>query len=412
MRQRLCSLLALIALLAAACSGDSTDSAADTAVDDTTTEAPATTAAPETTAEPTTTTESTTTTAAPLADLELLGAGPYDVGVITIEIANDANERPLTVDVWMPLVDGTTGDPHEYTLIAGSYYPSPEAISATADALATDGPFPLVLYSHGSGGLRYIHSSYTETIASHGYVVVAPDHTGNTAVDVIAGSGTEPELTAWNRVNDARAVLDAMTDPANEVTAPFQAAIDSERIAVTGHSFGGFTAHAIVSGFSSTFGSVEGDDRVGAIISLAPFTRPILNDEQLAAIDVPNLLIGASDDITTPVDPNVDDPWELAVSEDAARVVLVGAEHESFTDVCKMVEALPEIDTVAPFVVEALEARTEAGCDPDDLQIDRVEDLTETFAVSFLDTVFKGGQMIDPDAVALPDDALYERRGF
>ena len=181
MRQRLCSLLVLIALLAAACSGDSTDSAADAAADDTTTEAPATTAAPETTAEPTTTTESTTTTAAPLADLELIGAGPYDVGVVTIEIANAANERPLTVDVWMPLVDGTTGDPHEYTLIAGSYYPSPEAISATPDALATDGPFPLVLYSHGSGGLRYIHSSYTETIASHGYVVVAPDHTGNTA---------------------------------------------------------------------------------------------------------------------------------------------------------------------------------------------------------------------------------------
>jgi predicted dienelactone hydrolase len=312
----------------------------------------------------------------------------------------------------MPLVDGTTGDAHQYTLLAGSYYPSPDAISAPPESLATDGPFPLVLYSHGSGGLRYIHSSYTETIASHGYVVVAPDHTGNTAVDAIAGAGTDPELTAWNRVNDAIAVLDAMTDPGDAVTAPFQVAIDPERIAVTGHSFGGFTAHAIASGYTSSFGSVDADERVDAIISLAPFTRPILSDDQLAAIAVPNLLIGGSDDSTTPIDPNVDDPWELGASEQAARVELVGAEHESFTDVCNMVAKLPEIETVAPFVVEALEARTEAGCDPDDLAIERVEDLTQTFAVSFLDAIFKGGEMIDADGITLPEDTVYEDRGF
>ena len=119
-----------------------------------------------------------------------------------------------------------------------------------------------------------------------------------------------------------------------------------------------------------------------------------------------------SDDITTPIDPNVDDPWDLGASEQAARVELIGAEHESFTDVCNMVAKLPEIETVAPFVVEALEARTEAGCDPDDLAIERVEDLTQTFAVSFLDAVFKGGAMIDDDAVMLPDDAIYDDRGF
>ena len=213
-------------------------------------------------------------------------------------------------------------------------------------------------------------------------------------------------------MNDAIAVLDAMTDPDDPVTAPFQVAIDPERIAVTGHSFGGFTAHAIASGFTSSFGTVEADARVDAIISLAPFTRPILSDDQLASIAVPNLLIGGSDDVTTPIDPNVDDPWDLGASEQAARVELIGAEHESFTDVCNMVAKLPEIETVAPFVVEALEARTEAGCDPDDLAIERVEDLTQTFAVSFLDAVFKGGAMIDDDAVMLPDDAIYDDRGF
>ena len=49
------------------------------------------------------------------------------------------------------------------------------------------GPFPVVIYSHGSGGLRYIASDYTEAIASYRYIVVAPDHTGNTAVDRLVG---------------------------------------------------------------------------------------------------------------------------------------------------------------------------------------------------------------------------------
>ena len=414
MRLRFLPPLLAASLLAAACSGEATDTAdaptTTTALVETTA-APDTTSAP-TTAAPETTTEAPTTTAAAPPDLALLGAGPYDVGVVTIEIPNAENDRPLTVDVWMPLAEGTTGDAQEYTLIAGSYYPSPVAISATPDALSPDGPFPLVLYSHGSGGLRYIHSSYTETIASHGYLVVAPDHTGNTAVDAIANAGTEGNLTAWNRVNDGIAVLDAMLDPTNEATAPFAAAIDPDRIAVTGHSFGGFTAHAMVSGFSNDFGSTEPDERVDAIISLAPFTRPILSDEQLAGIDVPTLLIGASDDVTTPMDPNVDDPFALASADVAARVELLGAEHESFTDVCNMLEVLPQVETVAPFVVDALMARTEAGCDGDDLAIERVEALTQTFAVSFLDAVLKEGALVDPAAVTLPDDVRYEARGF
>ncbi len=43
------------------------------------------------------------------------------------------------------------------------------------------GDFPLVIYSHGNGGLRYVSAFLTEHLASHGFVVMAPDHTGNTA---------------------------------------------------------------------------------------------------------------------------------------------------------------------------------------------------------------------------------------
>ena len=45
------------------------------------------------------------------------------------------------------------------------------------------GPYPLVVFSHGNGGMRLQSLFFTEYLASHGYVVIAPDHTYNTFLD-------------------------------------------------------------------------------------------------------------------------------------------------------------------------------------------------------------------------------------
>ena len=37
---------------------------------------------------------------------------------------------------------------------------------------------------------------------------------------------------------------------------------------------------------------------------------------------------------------------------------------------------------------------------------DRVKELTNTFAVSFLDSIFRGGEMITPTNTEIPDDAI------
>lgn len=41
------------------------------------------------------------------------------------------------------------------------------------------GPFPVVLYSHGTLQQRFTNDSAAENLARHGYVVLAPEHTGN-----------------------------------------------------------------------------------------------------------------------------------------------------------------------------------------------------------------------------------------
>ncbi|WP_040494785.1 alpha/beta hydrolase family protein [Ilumatobacter nonamiensis] len=355
----------------------------------------------------------TTTTAAELDELALIGPGEYDVGVSTITITDTERDRPLTVDVWYPLADGTTGEPHRYTFVTGDYYESPTAISADAASIAPDGPFPLVVYSHGSGGQRYIASNYTEAIASHGYVVVAPDHTGNTAVERISETSDDQALIALNRPADVRVVIDAMLDPENPETAGFVASTDPERVAVTGHSFGGFTAYAAASGYDNELGSVEADPLVDAIIPIAPAVgsddpdQQLLSDERLEAITTPALVIAGTNDQTTPIEPNVRRAWDLTSSDPSYRLELVDAQHQTFTDLCDYIEFFPTLPEVNPLVLDTVITMGAEGCSPGDMPIDRAQEVTNTFAISFLDSIFEGTEMIDPDTTEIPDDVVY-----
>ena len=419
--------LALL-LVTAACSSSADDAGSTTVVTDEPVESTTTTAADETTTtdEPTTTEATTTTVPAStttvpthsddLAPVELLGGGSYEVGSFNILLNGIENGRPLAVQVWYPLAAGVEAEPMRYTFITGDFYDSDGAIAvkATDETTSADGPFPLVVYSHGSGGLRFIHSDYTETIASHGYVVVAPDHIGNTAVEQFLQSDDDPATVAFNRVADITWVLDTVLT-GDRGLEPIQAIVDPDRIAVTGHSFGGFTSYGIVAGYENELGAVPADDRVGAIIPLAPAVGPrsgpaLLDDEALARIDVPSLVIAGSEDRTTPVEPNVNRVWELSASDPHHRLELIGADHQSFTDVCDYLTAFDEGQEVSDAVRGIIEEFGEAGCSEGQMPIERVQELTNTFAVRFLDSVFKDGEMIDATVSSAGPDTIFRSR--
>jgi predicted dienelactone hydrolase len=410
--------IALVSAVAlAACAGDDDTAATPTSSLTSqpaaeTTESPDTTEATTETAAPTTEAAPETTEAA-LADLEIAPDGPYDVGVSTITINSDS-DRPLTLDVWFPLADAGEAPLHQYTLLPEVYYESPQAVTASPDQIATDGPFPLVVYSHGSGGLRYIASYYTEAIASHGYVVAAPDHTGNTAVERLLGAEAEFDVTALNRPNDVAAVIDALLDPTSIDTAGFVPSVDAERIAVTGHSFGGFTALAIAGGYENSLGSFAADDRVGAIIPLAPATGDatrLMSDAGLESIQIPTLVMVGTNDQTTPVEPNVTRIWDLVGSEPLVRVELVDAQHQSFTDVCDYQTFLPSLgDAVPPAVLDTITDQGAEGCSPGDMPIERAKELTNTLAVNFLESVFRDADPITDANTLIPDDVIFMSR--
>jgi predicted dienelactone hydrolase len=383
-----------------------------------------------------------------LAPFEVLPPGPYDVGVKTITI-NGASARPLTVDVWFPLDDAAGAPPHEYTLLPGLADVSDQAVDAESTSMSADGPFPLVIYSHGSGGLRYIASNYTETIASFGYVVASTDHTGNTVLDDLLCTRTDGPVTALNRVNDIQQMIDALLDPTSTETAGFAAGIDPESIAVTGHSVGGFTTFASVTGYENDLGSVAADARVDAIIPIAPAiggdrppidqstttttdpdrvdrcadpaapeataeeidaarNRRSITDEQLASITVPMMILVGTDDVATPVEPNVTRAWEFANSEPFYRVELVKGQHQSFTNACRYLELLPTWPAdLQALTRPVLESQAAQGCGEGIMEIQRAQDLTNTFAITFLDSIFRGTPMIDPATTELPDDIVF-----
>ena len=323
-----------------------------------------------------------------------------------------AGVRPLTVDVWFPLaasVDKTTLSPQRYSLLPEVYYQSPTALVAKADQLDTTEKFPLVVYSHGSGGLRYIHSSYTEALASNGYVVVAPDHTGNTAVERITNGSAPANEIAFNRPQDVRRVIDAFLDPAHPTAGPYASHIDADKVVVTGHSFGGFTTIALAAGFTNDLGTTLVDKRVKAIIPIAPAaSKELLPDTTLSSISVPMMVLVGTNDKTTPVDPNVTRLWSLSKNALAYRVELVAGQHQTFTDICAYQTFLPKLANVPEVITKTIDSFAAEGCAPGDIGARRAAELTNSYVIRFLDQVFRNGPALS--ATANPKDVIFAAR--
>lgn len=114
------------------------------------------------------------------------------MGTTTVEVTG-ARGRTLPTQVWYPVDTSVAATAESATYeFPGIEVPS----GAVAGAPPADGEFPLVIYSHGNGGIRYVSSFLTERLASHGFVVMAPDHTGNTALDTFLGTDDETEQVA------------------------------------------------------------------------------------------------------------------------------------------------------------------------------------------------------------------------
>jgi predicted dienelactone hydrolase len=108
-------------------------------------------------------------------------------------------------------------------------------------AISRDAPFPLVAFSHGNAAVRFQSTYQVERLASHGFVVVAPDHTGNTVLDPVGDS-----QSGQNRPLDISFLYDELSAASRAAGGPFEGWVDTSRpFGVTGHSYGSYTSLAV-----------------------------------------------------------------------------------------------------------------------------------------------------------------------
>lgn len=366
--------------------------------------------------------------------------GPYAVG--TQEITVPQAGRELQATVWYPALNAGGQDQtttYHYGVLALDG-------GALRDAApdAAHGPYPLVVFSHGSGGFRLQSLYLTEHLASYGFVVIAAEHPGNTLADALQG---RDEVTGIvdnfaTRPLDVLAEIDFMAGDGS----PLAGVVDADHVAVMGHSFGGNTALAaagaqmdfsalrswcadptyteiapsspepddltirqrvsvreIVCFLQNRDAEIAGlrgldtppdglwppttDPRIQAVVALAPWNAPIFGAEGLANITIPAMIMVGSADRTTYPPRDAYAVYAGLSSADKRLVVFENADHLLFANACNSLMERAAFDS----------------CSDPVWDMDRAHDLINHMATAFLLATFYG----DADAAAaLQPDAV------
>lgn len=228
--------------------------------------------------------------------------GPHAVGLhdATFVARGDGKENwgnttvELKVSAWYP-ADVQDEPEHCHDDI----YPS---IAHTSPAAACESPRPVVIASHGNRGIRWASSFLYEHLATHGYVVAAPDHTQNTFWDHDSSDAGFRAVTL-RRPQDVRDTYDWLVAESLKPSSPFHGCVDPDAgYAVIGHSFGGYTALA-TAGWDLTFPDGPkpnlGDGRVWAVVTMASWDAGGVLARGDATLTAPVLSLAATRDETT-----------------------------------------------------------------------------------------------------------------
>ena len=149
----------------------------------------------------------------------------------------------------------------------------------TGDAI----PAPLVIFSHGFRGMNTQSRFLMKALARAGYLVIAPNH-----ADAITNGITKKQIsftkikdwssdTYRDREEDIKTLLEAL-----HRDSLWSSKIDWSRLALAGHSLGGYTVLGLAGAWPGW--KLPG---VRAVLALSPYTNPYLQQKTLAGIDVP-----------------------------------------------------------------------------------------------------------------------------
>ena len=265
------------------------------------------------------------------------GPGPYGIGHTTLVVTDASRNldgstpstgpgRPLYVHIWYPTNVRTNqhvryawNNPVYNQNPGGAVYPGLPDLpaltftgSASLNPVAEQAPlardtFPLLVASHGNEtAATKVAPDTLENLASHGYIVASVEHTGDddawyqaffleNYVGLTLGPNTDifgPKLI-YQRSKDVSFVIDAVLNGVvdHQTGIQFSHRVDAGKIGVLGHSLGGQTSLATVTGISSQ--GLPPDARVKAAFMIEGTNYGLLlNSSDYANARVPLLFFG------------------------------------------------------------------------------------------------------------------------
>jgi dienelactone hydrolase len=173
--------------------------------------------------------------------------GPWDVGVRTVTIGR------LTTEVVYPAEPGSTTGKPETTYNLKNWLPTEEQSKIPDDHSpdvgpvgghfyrdvpidAAHGPYPVVIFIHGTSSMRIANMSSNAHWASRGFVVIAADYPGLTFSDQLKfGCGTAHDDQDID--GDLKLQMDALNGTTKELDF-LTGRVDMKRLGLSGHSQG------------------------------------------------------------------------------------------------------------------------------------------------------------------------------
>ena len=251
--------------------------------------------------------------------------GPYQVGTQIIHMVDNdrsawygeenSGSREIMVRVWYPAhpQEGDQKAPYVYNekligdMVSQGFgipkYLMQNISNIKANSWSgidpVDKKFPVLIFSHGHGGLKIQNTTQMEEMASHGYVIFACDHAYDAGVSIFPGERVifnktnipedYSEEEKWDlrrvqldyRAADIQFMLDEMAR-GNFLSEALKNSLDLENIGLFGHSFGGGTSIVVAST----------DDRIDACFGLDAWFLPVPSSVLNSDLNKPFLHLG------------------------------------------------------------------------------------------------------------------------
>jgi len=250
--------------------------------------------------------------------------GPWTVGARTVDVAG------LDVEVWYPAAPGAEDGAEQVVYDIREAIPASERRKISdednpwqpcdcfrdLEVDADHGPYPVIVFVHGTASFRSQSLPQMVHWASRGFIVVAADHPGLWLADLlgsVCGAGT----VAQDLEGNVQSILEAVRGETDEL-AFLGDRIDTGRIGMSGHSAGG--------------GAIEGfGDDAQVLVPLAA------GGTQAGAALVSTLVLGGTADTIVAYSQT---QGGFTASPSPKRLVgIENAGHLTFSQICSMTNA-------------------------------------------------------------------------